>query len=100
MMRIIKVVALTLLFIITAPTVVNTISSFYNIDSEFVCCEKQTEEEKKENKSEKELDDIEEYLLSENKFLSQINYISCSYTFGGKHFTDIVSDIIIPPPEA
>ena len=99
-MRIIKIVAFTLLFVLTAPTIVSAISSFYNIDCELVCCEKPTEEEKEEKKSEKEIDDIEEYLLSENEFLSKLNYINCTYSFDGKHFVDIVSDIVTPPPEA
>lgn len=99
-MRIFKIVAIALLFVIAVPTVVSTISSFYNIDCELLCCEKQAEEEKEENKTEKEIDDLEEYLLSENEFLSQANFTNCSYSFRGKHFIDIVSDIVTPPPEA
>ena len=99
-MKIIKIVTLALLFVITAPTILSAISSFYDIDCELICCENSTEEEKKEKKSEKELDDLEEYLLSRAAALSEQNFDICIYSFGGKHFIDIVSDIVTPPPEA
>ncbi len=99
-MRIIKIVAISLLFLITAPTLVSVISSIYDVESSLVCCEKPVEEESEEKKSQKELDDLEEYLLSKNEFLSQANFMNCSYSFRGKHFIDIVSDIVTPPPEA
>ena len=99
-MNFIKVVAITLLFLIVAPTITNVIATFYSVESEFVCCEKQAEEEKEENKSKEEIDDIEEYILTENKALSAQKNRPGPYTFRGKHFIDIVSDIITPPPEA
>ena len=99
-MKTIKIIAVTLLFVVTAPTVVSAISSFYNIDCTFLCCEKPTEEEKKENKSEKEIDDIEEYTLSKFSHFSSNTYNVCSYPFEGRSFIDIVSDIVTPPPEA
>lgn len=99
-MKIIKIVAITLMFVITAPTVYSAISSFYDVECELLCCEKTTEEEQKENKNEKELDDLEEYLLSENETLSELQCKVFFYSFRGKQFIDIVSDIITPPPEA
>lgn len=96
MMRIMKAVAIILLFAITVPTIVSAISSFYNVDSELICCEKPTEEEKEENKSEKDIDDLEEYPLLENKILSQLISEVNTYSFRGKHFIDIVSDIVTP----
>lgn len=99
-MRIIKIVAITLMLVIAAPSVVSAISSFYTFDCELLCCEKPTEEEQKENKSEKDFDDLEEYLLSKDKELSELNNENFLYSFRGKHFIDIVTDIVNPPPEA
>jgi len=99
-MKIIKIVGLTLLLVIAAPTIISVISSFYNINCELVCCEKQTEEEEKnENKSEKDIDGLEEHLLSETASLIERHCNVCVYSFRGKHFIDIVSDIVTPPPE-
>lgn len=98
-MKIIKIVGLTLLLVIAAPTIISFISSFYNINCELVCYEKQTKEEKNESKSEKDIDDLEEYLLSTTVTLSEIHCNVCVYSFRGKHFIDIVSEIVNPPPE-
>jgi len=98
-MKIIKLVGLTLLLVIAAPNIISVISSFYNINCELVCCEKQTEEEKKENKSERSIDDLEEYILSTTTSLSEIHCTVCVYSFRGKPFIEIVSDIVNPPPE-
>tara|TARA_B110000285_G_scaffold203419_1_gene239500 strand:- start:333 stop:629 length:297 start_codon:yes stop_codon:yes gene_type:complete len=96
-MKIIKIVGLTLLLVIAAPTIISVISSFYNVNCELVCCEKQTEEEKNESKSEKDIDGLEEPLLSASLIERHCNV--CVYSFRGKRFIDIVSDIVTPPPE-
>jgi len=98
-MNFLKVVGIALLFLMLTPTIVNTVASFYSLECELLCCE-QAEEEKEENNTKKEIDDIEECLLSQNNFLYSLNNSICSYSFHGKHFIDIVSDIITPPPEA
>ena len=98
-MRILKIVSIFLLFLLTAPTIISAISSIYTIDCELLCCEKTTEEEKQENKSEKDFDDLEETLLSENQTKSELQYNICTYSFKGVSFIDIVSDIVTPPPE-
>ena len=98
-MKMMKTVAITLLVVLTIPTIISTVSSFYNVDCELLCCEKPTEEEKKENKSEKDFDDLEETLFSENEANSLTQSNTHSYSFGGISFIDIVSDIITPPPE-
>jgi hypothetical protein len=98
-MRIIKIVAITLMFVLTVPTIISAISSFYDVNCELISCEKATEEEKEESKSEKDFDDLEEYLLSQTEYLSEYHKDICLYSFRGKHFIDIVSDIVTPPPE-
>lgn len=96
LMKLIKIVALALLFVITMPTVVSVFSSFYTIDCELLSCEKPTEEE---SESEKDIDDLEEYLVSQTEHVAKHHYVICGYSFRGKHFIDVVSDIITPPPE-
>lgn len=98
-MKIIKIVGLTLLLVIAAPTIISVISSFYNVNCELVCCEKQTEEEKNERKSEKDIDGLEEYLLSEHLTITTPQTNPHLYSFGGKPFIDNITDIVTPPPE-
>ena len=98
-MKIIKIVGLTLLLVIAAPTIISVISSFHNVNCELVCCEKQTDEEKNERKSEKDIDGLEESLLSETASLIERHCNVCAYSFRGKRFIDIVSAIVTPPPE-
>ena len=87
------------MFVLIVPTIISAISSFYNVDCDLISCEKPTEEEKEENKSEKDIDDLEEYILNQGEYYSEYKNSFFSYSFSGKHFIDIVSDVITPPPE-
>jgi uncharacterized protein YxeA len=98
-MKIFKIVAIILLLVIITPTIISAFSSFYTLDCEFVSCEKTTEKENEENKSEKDVDDLEEYLISKTEYITEQHSAFLAYSFRGKHFIDIVSDIVNPPPE-
>ena len=98
-MKILKIFAIMLLLVLTIPEAASIISPFIDVDCELVCCEKPTEEEQKENKSEKDFDDLEEFLLSNNHQLTEVQHSICFYTFDRKCFSDITTDIVTPPPK-
>ena len=84
-----------LICVVLSPVFVHTISSFIEREAIVLSLEETEEESKKE----KDFDDLEEYLLSQKEELSQLNNKSLLYSFNGKYFIHIVSDIITPPPE-
>ena len=95
-MKAIKTTAITLLVVLTVPLTASFINSFCSPDTEIVFCETPNEEEQKD---EREIDALEEYLLGEHPIKTIIQAKPLLYSFRGKSFIDIVTDIVTPPPE-
>ncbi len=98
-MKILKAVSIMMLLILTIPEAVSIISPFVDVSSELLICENSTEEEQKESNSEKDFDDLEEYLLLENGLYSEkYSLISLQY-FYDNTIVNIVTDVVTPPPK-
>ena len=95
-MKLFKITAVTLLLVLSTPLVISFVSAFYSQNTEIVFCETSSEEEQKDQR---ETDDIEECLLGEHLVQETRVPKVLSYSFMGKSFIDIVTDIVTPPPE-